>query len=210
MARDGDAHARELACHPATPASAVRGIAVRIARPSPETLRLAYVLVGDVAQLRVPAFVGASDGVELWRHTCFEAFMRVDDAPAYHELNFAPSGASAVLAFRGYRDAAPHADGASRAGGPPRANVAPYARTEPPARITVRMAADRLALDAVVTLPALAPAYATATLRLAVSAVVEHATGACSYWALHHPPGPPDFHHRDAFVLRVEPAGGAC
>jgi hypothetical protein len=39
--------------------------------------------------------------------------------------------------------------------------------------------------------------------RLALTAVIEHATGALSYWSLHHPPGPPDFHHPDGFALKI-------
>jgi hypothetical protein len=41
-------------------------------------------------------------------------------------------------------------------------------------------------------------------LRLALTAVVEDARGRLSYWALRHPPGRPDFHHRDGFALVLE------
>ena len=40
-------------------------------------------------------------------------------------------------------------------------------------------------------------------LRLAVCAVMENEQGRVSYWALAHPPGKPDFHHRDGFALRL-------
>jgi hypothetical protein len=33
--------------------------------------------------------------------------------------------------------------------------------------------------------------------------VVEEKDGLLSYWALNHPPGKPDFHHPDAFVLEL-------
>jgi hypothetical protein len=33
--------------------------------------------------------------------------------------------------------------------------------------------------------------------------VIEAADGSLSYWALRHPPGKPDFHHRDAFALEL-------
>ena len=36
--------------------------------------------------------------------------------------------------------------------------------------------------------------------RLALSAVIEEANGALSYWALRHAAGKPDFHHADAFT----------
>ena len=40
-------------------------------------------------------------------------------------------------------------------------------------------------------------------MRLAVSAVMQSEQGVISYWALAHPPGKPDFHHRDGFALRL-------
>ena len=43
-----------------------------------------------------------------------------------------------------------------------------------------------------------------ARLQLALSAVIEDKQGVLSYWALTHPPGRPDFHHPDAFVLELE------
>jgi len=33
--------------------------------------------------------------------------------------------------------------------------------------------------------------------------VIEEAAGTLSYWALCHPPGRPDFHHSDNFVLEI-------
>jgi hypothetical protein len=42
-------------------------------------------------------------------------------------------------------------------------------------------------------------------LRLALSAVIEETDGHLSYWALAHPAERPDFHHRDGFVLALEP-----
>jgi hypothetical protein len=130
-------------------------------------------------------------GHELWRHTCFETFVRVDGATAYHELNFSPSTEWAAYAFRSYRE-----------GGPLDDSLAP--------RVAVQAAGDRLSLDAVVALERLSAAYRTATLRLALTAVVEDSAGRLSYWSVRHPAGKPDFHHADAFALRVEASGDAC
>ena len=41
-------------------------------------------------------------------------------------------------------------------------------------------------------------------LKLGLSAVIEGADGGLSYWALRHPPGKPDFHHPEAFVLELD------
>jgi hypothetical protein len=40
-------------------------------------------------------------------------------------------------------------------------------------------------------------------LLIGLAAVIEAADGSLSYWALRHPPGKPDFHHRDAFALEL-------
>lgn len=182
----------ELACHPLTPTEAVRRIAVRVRRTPDGLLALTFSLDGDLARLRLPEGGGQRIAHDLWRHTCFEAFAAVDGEAAYHELNFAPSGAWGAFAFRAYRDGAPVADEA----------LAP--------RVAVRTRGDRLELDASVALGRLSPAHPRAPLRLALAAVLEERSGALSYWALHHPPGAPDFHHADAFRLRLEPPDGAC
>jgi hypothetical protein len=129
-------------------------------------------------------------GVDLWRRTCFEAFVRIEGRPEYHELNFAPSGEWAAYAFRSYRDGAPVVDD----------GLAP--------RVAVRVGPERIELDADVELGRLSPSYAGARLRLALAAVVEAADGRISYWAIVHPPGRPDFHHADSFAIVLEAAPG--
>jgi hypothetical protein len=43
----------------------------------------------------------------------------------------------------------------------------------------------------------------TAALRLALAAVIEERRGRLSYWGLAHPPGKPDFHHPENFLVRL-------
>jgi hypothetical protein len=181
-----------LTCHPHTRTDAVRAIRVHVSRMPAGDLRLDFLLVGELARLRLPATRAPCVGRDLWRHTCFEAFVAVDGASPYHELNFSPAREWAVLAFRRYREGAPLADDV------------------PAPAIVVRATRDRLELGAIVPLARLAPAYARAPLRLAVAAVVEETSGAFSYWSLHHPAAAPDFHHDAGFVLRLEPPAGAC
>lgn len=42
-----------------------------------------------------------------------------------------------------------------------------------------------------------------ADLQIGLSAVIATKEGAISYWALAHPPGKPDFHHKDCFALKL-------
>ena len=175
-----------LTCHPHTSTDAVRAIHAEVSR-SADALRLTFLLVGDLGRLRIPPLGRVQAGRDLWRHTCFEAFIGVAGAAPYHELNLAPSAEWTVYAFDGYRDGGPLRDVAR------------------PPRIVVGADHGELELDALIDLGALSPAYPTAPLRLALAAVVEETSGALSYWALRHPPGAPDFHHADGFVLALEP-----
>lgn len=149
-------------------------------------LEFSFSLEGDLARLRIPQRRPPRRAERLWQHTCFEAFIGRMDSPAYHELNFSPSGEWAVYAFRGYRDREPLADD----------------EYEP--RIAVRHARERLELGAVIALDRVSLIQERALLKLALSAVIEEESGALSYWALKHPPGKPDFHYPDAFALELD------
>jgi len=177
-----------LLLHPASSAGAVRRIDVDAERHGAR-LSLRYALSADLKALRIPPLAPTRPGFDLWKHTCFEAFVGVADRPAYDELNLSPSGEWAAFAFRAYRDGGPLDDGA----------LAP--------RLTIQRESDRLVLDALIGLDRLSSDYVRAPLRVALSAVIEAADGTLSYWALRHPPGRPDFHHADAFALRLEPSG---
>lgn len=175
-----------LRCHPATQSERVRHVGVRVHRTPSGALELRYRLSGDLHGIRVPADGPAGLGTELWRHTCFEAFVALDDRPAYHEFNFAPSGAWAAYGFDAYRVRSTIRD---PVGAP---------------SVEVRTGRDQLMLDAAVRLESLSPEHACARLRIGLSAVIEATDGGLSYWALHHPADRPDFHHAGGFVLRLE------
>ena len=177
----------ELILHPATPASPVERIAVEVERLGEVGLRLTYRLFGDLARLKLPELGeggGRSDG--LWKHTCFEAFVKAADQDAYLELNFATPTAWSSYQFSGYRQ-----DMRS-------ANVEPWtmqANLGPPFEFEVEIVPGRMArLD-----------LATPAWSLGLATVVEDIDGAISYWALAHPSAKPDFHHPDSFVLRLPP-----
>jgi hypothetical protein len=175
-----------LARHPSTLSDAVRSIHVLARRPVGAELRLTYRLEGDVARIRVPPPRAARIGLELWRHTCFEAFVGLDGRTAYHELNFAPSGEWTVYAMRGYRNGSALSD----------EGVQPD--------IAIRSSDERLELDALVRLNLLSAAHVTSSLRVGINAVIEASDG-FSYWGLRHPGEKPDFHDAAGFTLVIEP-----
>ncbi len=131
-------------------------------------------------ELRLPAIGATVRADELWRHTCFEAFVRPGTSPAYFEFNFAPSTQWASYEFDGYRSGMRAADIAAP-------------------RIDIQVAPARLNLQATLELGALPPG----PWRLGLSAVIEEANGRLSYWALAHPAGRPDFHDADCFICEI-------
>lgn len=179
-------HQLDLRCHPSTCSETVRAIQVLVRRSAGADLQMTFRLDGDIPRIsisppRVPSFA-----TQLWRHTCFEAFIAVEGQPTYHEFNFAPSGEWAIYAFSGYRNGGPVANEAMR----------PH--------IAMRSNATRLELESVVRLDVLSASHPRASLRIGLSAVVEARDG-LSYWALSHPADKPDFHNADGFTLLLEP-----
>jgi hypothetical protein len=169
---------RLLTAHPDFPSQAVGRVEVEIGQAGLGGLGLTYLVTGDIGALVLPPRAPARRTDELWRATCFEAFVRPEPGEAYFEFNFAPSTQWAAYRFTGYR-----------------AGMAPLDLA--PLEIDVRATATSLELH--VAIPAAAPA------RLAVSAIIEETGGRKSYWALAHPPGRPDFHHADGFAYELTP-----
>jgi len=176
-----------LACHPQTNSQLVDGIEVRVRWTELGMLHFTYTVTGDIGGLRIPPPRSPIQADELWRQTCFETFISMKGDPAYREFNFSPSGEWAIYAFGDYRAKIPLA-------------IDPVA----PA-IEVKSTGRSFKMDVDVRLDQLALRPLDTRFRLGLCAVIEEADGAFSYWALKHPPGRPDFHHPDGFVLEIEP-----
>ena len=147
-------------------------------------LTLAYEVRGRIADLSLPTPAAPDRTDELWKHTCFEAFVRPAPGEAYLEFNAAPSTQWAAYGFERTREGMHNAE-------------------VPAPRIETHSARDRFDLHAVLDLRSLG----AGPWRLNLSAVIEETSGARSYWALAHPAVQPDFHHPDAFTLDLlEPA----
>jgi hypothetical protein len=180
-----------LLLHPASPCAAVARIEVQITRPQANRLVLVYVVTGRIDDLVVPRAADPARTDELWRHTCFEAFVRRPPGAAYYEFNFAPSRQWAAYQFSGHRTGMRVATEI----GDPRIEV-----DLGPERYILRAS---LKLDEVLLAASCGKREQDAAWRLGLSAVIEEAGGCQSYWALAHPQGRPDFHHSDCFALEV-------
>jgi hypothetical protein len=179
-----------LRLHPASLCAAVTQIEVEITRPQASRLALAYIVTGKIDDLVIPQVTAPARTDELWRHTCFEAFVRRPQGGAYYEFNFAPSTQWAAYQFGGYRSGMRVA---AEIGDP---------RIEVQSNYERYILRASLELDGLL-LPASGERGKGAAWRLGLSAVIEEAGGRQSYWALAHPQGRPDFHHSDCFALEV-------
>jgi hypothetical protein len=176
----------QLTLHPDSHCTAVTGIDVTAVRPGPGLLKLRYVLRGTMSNVRLPPAAASARVDELWRHTCFEAFVGAPGTKAYFEFNLAPSLEWAAYRFDKYREGMDPAD----VGAP---------------QVEVQRGDDRFELRALLDLRR-AP---EGPWRVGLSAVVEETNGDISWWALRHPPGKPDFHKADCFALELPESRGA-
>ncbi len=164
---------------------AVSGIGVKVARSGPGILDLRYFVLGDINALQLPPVALPTRADALWRHSCFEAFVRVPAETAYFEFNFAPSRKWAAYRFEDYRS------GMEKPG-----------EISAPS-IDVTATADNFELRATLDLAPLAGLPNDALWQLGLCTVIEEAGGGRSHWALTHPPGTADFHHSDCFALET-------
>ncbi len=174
--------------HPDSRSTAVTNIEVEAARSGADHLLLSYTLTGQLRDVLLPPVTAPTRGHELWKHTCFEAFVRASVGSIYYEFNFAPSTQWAAYRFRNYRS-----------------GVSAVVDIGVP-DIEVQSSSDRYTLQVRLALDRLPELPRDAGWRLGLSAVIEEADHRLSYWALTHPPGKPDFHHADCFVHELLPA----
>ena len=173
--------------HVDTPCEAVTGIGVAVTRDDGGLLSLTYRVEGIVSDVRWPQRAAPLRTDGLWKHSCFEALLRVAGAPAYREVNLSPSLQWAAYAFDARRT-----------------GMRPDMTMAAPSIETVATPGS-FELRAVLA----CPDDKDAPWHLGLSAVIEETSGRKSYWALAHPPGPPDFHHEDCFALQIPAASPA-
>ena len=170
--------------HPDSRCMATAHVEVEVTRPHVDSLVLSYIVTGKVNDIRMPPVTETARGDSLWRHTCFEVFLRASSGLEYYEFNFAPSTHWAAYRFSSYRTGMRIATEIS----------AP--------QIAVQSSLERYTLQASLELDQLLFPRG-AMLRLGLSAVIEENSGHRSYWALAHPTGKADFHHSDCFTMKL-------
>lgn len=168
-----------LVPHPEHPPRTVEGVEVTADIRRGEGL-LVYRVTGQPPLVPGPAAAVRTD--ELWKHTCFELFVKPAGGEGYFEFNFSPSTAWAAYRFDGYREGM---------------------RDQPldapgiePVEDGVRVAVDLGGLP-------------EGEWRVAITAVIEEVDGTKSYWSAAHPAGKPDFHDPACFMLQLPAPSGA-
>jgi hypothetical protein len=176
-----------LTPHLSTPLPADWSLTVKC-DAGPTAVALTWTLQADMASICLPRAATPARRDGLWRHTCFELFVADPDGAGYREFNFSPSSEWAAYSFTRYREGMaalelPHAP-----------------------EVCLESAATGLQLATQLPRAALGSARAgrSARRRCALTAVIERADGSIAYLALAHPPGRPDFHHRDGFAVELE------
>ena len=143
-------------------------------------LRIEYHLSGLSGAVAFPSTsANPARRLQLWRHTCFELLWGPLRQPGYWELNAAPAGHWNILSFTGYRRGLREE---LRVG----------------ARVTTCRRPDAFSLFCI--LPAVA-LTGNGPYRLAPAAIIIHADGRRTFWAIRHPGEAPDFHHPASFAL---------
>jgi hypothetical protein len=176
-----------LMCHPQSDAVGIAAIDVTATLGQGGEIKLVYRVTGALEALKIAdrAIPNRADG--LWKNTCFELFVGNSEDKSYLEYNFAPSGQWAAYQFSGYR----------------------AGMTELETRAPIMSMAQ--SVDVLTVFVTLYVPYTErhADLWVGISAVVVTKSGEISYWALAHPVGSPDFHHKDCFALKLEARSGA-
>jgi hypothetical protein len=152
-------------------------------------LLLTYRVTGEVHALHIPPPAPPGRADELWRHTCFEAFVAPAAGEAYCEINLSPSGQWATYRFDSYRQGMAVEKAEAALLGP------------------LQVANNTIVLRAQVELGGLAELRGA--WRLGLTAVIEGQDGTLSYWSVAHPAGRPDFHHRDCLALELAAPEGS-
>lgn len=154
-------------------------IAGNIARDANQ-LSITYTLNGHLKEVLIapPSEVPARKQ-ELWKDTCFEFFVGIQDSERYWEFNLSSAGHWNVYRFDAYRQGM----------------LEETAFTTLP--FSVHNQSDSLALALNVDLDKIV----TAPLEIAIATVIKHRDGDLTYWALTHQGAEADFHLRDSFII---------
>jgi hypothetical protein len=166
------------------PASDLPAVAIR-GRMSLQNnlLSVHYSLAGKINDVLLPPVSpNPSRKDELWKATCFEFFLAIEDQPGYWEFNMSPSCDWNVYRMDAYRRIGFREE-----------------RAIPQLPFDFRQESGKYVLVVSVDLgPIIQPGQ---ELQMGITAIIQTKDPAESYWALVHPAPQADFHLRESFIL---------
>ena len=148
-------------------------------------LTLHYAMQGKVEEVEFPPLSEMPSRKEgLWKGTCFECFLAVQNEPGYWEFHFSPSGDWNVYWMDAYR----------RIGFREELAIShlPFVFKRSPEGYSLDVSVDLETLMGPVN-----------ELQMAITAIIKTRDGNETYWALTHPAQHPDFHLRQGFVMEL-------
>ncbi len=143
-----------------------------------KTITLRYELLGFVDVLW-PEINKNQRKFDLWKHTCFELFLKKENEDRYLEFNFSPSHEWDSYEFQSYR------------------KPQPVVRFESP--VVIIKTYDYI-LEVELELP---PSWLDAELKASATAVIETKSHETSFFAFKHS-SEPDFHDQSTFIINFD------
>lgn len=149
-------------------------------------LGVVFRLQGDLKAIAIPppAKLPARRH-QLWENTCLECFVAAESSQAYWEFNLSPTGDWNAYRFDGYRRGMREE------------------KAIPELIVDIQRTPSRLCLGCMLDIVGLG--LDRQTLVMGFAAVIRSGDGRNTYWAAAHPGPKPDFHRREAFILKAAP-----
>jgi len=158
------------------------GIACKVERIDNQ-LSLRYEIKGDIEEVILPEPSNPpARKDDLWRATCFEIFLALQDKPHYWEFNMSPSGDWNAYRMDAYRRVGFQEERLIRK-----------------AEVKIRKQSGKFVLNTNIDLMLLF--QKEQVLEAGITAVIQTTQGTESYWALVHTGQQADFHLRESFTV---------
>ena len=141
------------------------------------------MLAGDLSTVSLQSLnANPARNDELWRKTCFELFLAIENTPQYWEFNMSPSGNWNVYVMDAYRQVGMREE--------TRIQRIPFDVQKEAAGLSLEMTIN---LDPIIA--------GEKPIDVGITSVIQTKNGKETYWALLHPSPEADFHARESFVV---------
>ena len=150
-----------------------------------DQLSVRYHVKGNIASIKIPeSSKMPMRKDDLWKMTCFEIFIALEEQTQYWEFNMSPSSNWNVYHMDAYRQVNMREE--------PLFKALPF---------TFHKTDDELKLDISINMSSILPL--DQKINIGVTAIIQTFDGSESYWALTHPGTQADFHIRDGFTIQL-------